>query len=395
MIKEITVKDFNKFAKIEQAAYAGVMNGTQEEADILSDVYRKFGQADHIRAYGYYDEDLIGCLLYYECKQNFHGEIIETAGIGSLAVDLLHKKKHVAQKLIKYCIDLARNRDVELFHLYPFKTGFYRNFGFGYSPPMATYHIKPDHLANRGSLSHLRRIDKSEYETIHSYHDHIAHDVHGMTLKTFGDKYRLERMKSARVIVHEKESINGYMIYSQESLKTKDDMAQKLIVHEALYTKEALLDFMSFLHVQKDQIDYIEWATHDQNLHYLFEEISFASDPKTLDILSLKSSENALGIMPMALHPDRLLKRIAHRTQKNVRFKIHFPQTAVQTYNIHFSTQGIEIELSINDFSSWVTGAISLQALYDRGLITCNQGDKLGHLDRDLMLKSPINLTRF
>lgn len=395
MIKEIPLSDFTRFASIEQNAYAPHFKGTRDERDQLADIFKKLTKDDSIIAFGYYEEDLIGAVLYYEFKQNFHGQMIVTAGIGSLAVDLLHKKKHVAQKLIKYCLEYAKNRDLELFYLYPFATDFYRNFGFGYSTKMVTYHIKPEDFIYKGDLKALKWIDKEDYQKVFDYHDQVAHERNGMMLKAFGDKYRLDRMDKAKVIVHETDQINGYMIFTQESLKLNDDMAQKIVVHEALYSRQALMDFIAFLHVQKDQIDYIEWASHDQNLHFLCNHISFASEPKTLDIIALKSSENAVGLMPLVLHPDKLLKRLSRKTNENVQFKIHYPKAAVEVYNIHFSKNFIEIELSINEFSSWITGAITLEELYQSHLLSCNKVEMLEKLDHDFNFKKPMNLGRF
>ena len=91
-IKKIE-NNFYEMTRIQQMAYASSFNGTKEEIDKVKEIYRELVAQGDIMAYGAYEEHLMGCLLHYDFKTNFHGQMIPTAGIGSLAVDLLHKKK--------------------------------------------------------------------------------------------------------------------------------------------------------------------------------------------------------------------------------------------------------------------------------------------------------------
>lgn len=395
MIKEVQGNDFFELARIEQNAYASVMNGSLEEREQLAKVYRSFSEDKAITAFGFYDPELIGGVLFYECTMNFHGKMIQVAAIGSLAVDLLHKKKHIAQQLIMYCIEQAKAKDFDMFYLYPFKTEFYRNFGFGYSTPMFTYHIKPEHLINNGNLKHLKRIIDNDYDKILDYHNHYTIKTNGMMMKTFGDLHKLKRYKKAQIVIHETKQINGYMIFTLESLKSNDIHGQKMVIHECLYNRDALLDFICFLHVQKDQVDYIEWSTHDINFHYLINQISYASKHKSLNILSIKSSETALGLMLLALNPSKLLKELSSRTSYHIQFKIKYPKKGIVLHHINSVDEPIIIELSINDFSSWVTGSITLVDLYQHALVKCSHPELLGTLDHDFNFSKPMSIARF
>lgn len=396
-IRVIETSEYKQFAAIEQSAYAGSFEGTKEEREALVDIFKKLTSDDDITAIGAFEaEEMIGSVLYYEFDHNFHGDMIRTAGIGSLAVDLLHKKKHVAQNLIKHCFAKARKSKIELFHLYPFRTDFYRNFGFGHGAPMYTYTAAPKDFIHRGDLTILYKGSKESIDELIEFHNTKALTIHGMSKKTFGDKNRLLRMKKGQILFAKKEGeIIGYLVYYQQGLGSEHNQAQKIVVQEMVYNRDALLAFASFFHVQGDQVNYIEYATHDPDFHYVLNNIQFTEKPKTLEIISLKVAEKSLSLMPLAMDTEKLLKRIERKTKENIRFNIHYPKSAVEKMSIHFSTHPIEIDMSINEFSSWITGCVSLDSLYNRGLLECNMPEKLEKIDHDLNLKAPVNLVRF
>jgi hypothetical protein len=260
---------------------------------------------------------------------------------------------------------------------------------------METYHVKPRHFINKGRLDALRYGDKEDLDKLVALFNDQASHQNGMNKKTETDIYHLKRMKSGQILVHETDKINGYMIFTQESLGLANKQAQKVVVKEAIYNREALHDFISFLHVQDDQVDYVEWASHDSNLHYLMDQVVFESEPKSLEIISHKVSEKALGLMPLVLDCEKILKRVGKRTRQSIKFIIHHPKAAVEEWYVHFSTKPLIIECNINEFSSWVTGTIGLNDLYQRGLIQVNKAELLESLDDEFNFKKPINLSRY
>lgn len=392
---KVIKENFSEMAFVEQAAYAGSFKGTKEERKELEDIFKSLTEKGDITAYGAYDKTLMGCLLHYDFLTNFHGQMIRTAGIGSLAVDLLHKKKKVANHLILDSIERARQAGVILYYLYPFNVKFYRNFGFGYGAPMYTYTARPQDFKDMGSRELLSYADENDFDHIVDFYNQQAKVTHGMSLKTSGGRNRLERMKQAKIIVAKDETgLLGYMIYTQKSVSQEDNQAQKILVSEMIYTKEALLAFSSFFHAQKDQVNYIQYATHDPSFQYILDDTTYAAGVKTMDIIALKSSEQAFGLMPLVLDPQKLLNTLGASLDYQIDFTISHPKADEKKASIG---QGdlVTINLAINEFSSWITGAVTLDSLWHKGLLETNRQDLLRQLDQTFYFESPISYTRF
>ncbi|MBI9013044.1 MAG: GNAT family N-acetyltransferase [Clostridiales bacterium] len=396
-IKIIPKEDYNKMSQIQQAAYASSFKGTKDEIKILSDIFSDFTDNGDIRAIGAYDgETMLGCVLYYDFQTNFHQEIITTAGIGSLAVDLLHKKKHVAHALINHSFELARQEGSDLYYLYPFSTKFYRNFGFGYGSPMYTYCVAPKDFVDKGDKSILSYGSESDYEKVFELHDTLAKNTQGMSMKTYGDKRRIREMKMGKlVLAKDKEELIGYLIYTQKGLSESNNQSQKMVIAEMFYSNsKALNAFGSFFNSQKDQMDYIQIATHDGQFQQLLNNTCFVPEPKTMDIISLKVADKSLGLMPYALEPQNLLNRLKVELSHQLSFTIKHPRSENKTAVVG---QGdpISITLTINEFSSWITGVITLKELFDLGQLKSDHPELLRKIDQQMYFESPKSLTRF
>jgi len=396
-IKIIPKEDYKKMSQIQQSAYASSFKGTKDEIQILSDIFSDLTENGDIRAIGAYDgEMMLGCVLYYEFQTNFHHEMIRTAGIGSLAVDLLHKKKHVANALINHSFELARQKGADLYYLYPFSTKFYRNFGFGYGSPMFTYCVAPKDFVDNGDKGILSYGSESDYEDVFDLHDTLARNTQGMSMKTYGDKRRIREMKMGKlVLAKDKDELIGYLVYTQKGLKESDDQSQKMVIAEMFYNNsKALQAFGSFFSSQKDQIDYIQIATHDNQFQQLLNNTCFAPEPKTMEIISLKVADKSLGLMPYALEPQKLLDRLKVTLDHKLSFTINHPRSECKTASVGHGNE-IMITLDINEFSSWITGVISLKELYEFGQLKTNHPELLRNIDQELYFESPKSFARF
>ncbi|MBN2833607.1 MAG: GNAT family N-acetyltransferase [Candidatus Delongbacteria bacterium] len=395
-IKVIPEKDYDEMVRITQAAYAGSFTGAPDEGERIKKMVEGMLSEDPILLLGAYEnEELLGTVLHYTFETNFHGEFIKTAGIGMLAVDLLHKKKGVAQALILDSIKRAKEENITLYYLYPFNTRFYRNFGFGYGAPVYTYCVKPQDFKGTGLKFLLSYGCEKDFENMHKIYDDQARKTNGMSLRLNSEKSRINRYQGKKLLVaKDGDELIGYMFFHQKGLNSDNNQSQKLKVTDMLYTNsKALMAFTDFFHDQKDQIDYIEIATFNPNFHQLLENTLYVPKPQTLDIISLKVADVGLGLMPLVLDPEFLLKKVTKNLSYGLKFNILEKEhlTTVQT-GVHTD---IEMTCSINSFSSWITGVISLKALYETGQLETTQVDLLKKIDCQLAFDSPESYTRY
>ena len=109
---------------------------------------------------------------------------VPVGGIGMVAVDLLHKKEHVARDLVTFFLDHYRTRGMPLGLLYPFRPDFYKQMGFGYGTKMSEYRVRPSDLPAYGSKDHLVNLGPEDSELLLDYYNRYQMRTHGMLRRT-------------------------------------------------------------------------------------------------------------------------------------------------------------------------------------------------------------------
>ncbi len=105
--------------------------------------------------------------------------------------------------------------------------------------------------------------------------------------------------------------------------------------------------------------------------------------------------------MYMALDPAELIEWVEERVEENLVFNIISPQhgsdeQTVESFEINPGyLEKLEIDFSLQSFTSWVMGTISLEQLYFQGNVSCALPQKLKALDRKFNLDTPKCLNTF
>jgi len=387
-IRPIQEKDLEDYLRIQQKAYPTYYQGSQSEIEKMIPKMKDRMTADDLFFYGaFINQKLVGGMLYLTFKMNFHGQVIDVHGIGSVAVDLLHKKKGIAKTLVLYALDRAKKDQVEIFSLYPFRPDFYENFGFGFGSKLFEYQIDPGDFNMIGDLSSL--TDQVSKEDIAAFYDEQWPQVHGMKKKSTLD---LSVLKANKIIAYKEENkILGYMYYKQEKAGGQAGLDQKIVVEEMIYaTPKALQAFSTFFRVQKDQVDYIQIYTYDENFHQLLNNYSYATRPCLMPYVSHKTSEVGVGLMWRVMDASQVLGLIQDRTTYRIIFNLLHPSGEEETVTINPDyDKTLELGMKLSTFSSWVMGNISLNDLHTYGKLTCDQADLLKKLDHEFNFDSP------
>lgn len=404
IIKQMDKSDYSAFAKISQAAYPGVKKVDKETHDKIVEHLEKYESAHDMTYIGaYIDDKLVGGMRFYTFEMNFHGETISASGIGSVAVDLLYKKRHVAQSLIQFASDHSMNLGIPLITLYPFKASFYHNFGYGYGVPVYNYRLAPSDFKDFKIRDGFSYLDDFSFDPLEDCYNTYVQNNHGMMYKSTIDKYKIDSLKEGRILVYkENDVITGYMIFMQEGITKDNKLRQLIYVSEMVYnTPKALQAFSSFFHTQKDQVEYVMLHTFDERFYQFLCGIEYVPDPLHLPLISHKTNDTSLGMMYMALDPAELIEWVEDRVDENLIFNIITPQHGsdeqmVESFEINpGNLEKLEIDFSLQSFTSWIMGAVSLDQLYFQGSISCVLPQQLKVLDRKFHLDSPKCLNTF
>ena len=122
-IRLLSAGDFDALAHIWSTAYPGAKIVSDEDRARFRDRALKLHEEDPTSSfYGLFrDGDLLGIMCFHDFLMNFLGAQVAAGGVGQVAVDLLHKKEHVAKEMMGFYLRHYRERGVPLAVLYPFR----------------------------------------------------------------------------------------------------------------------------------------------------------------------------------------------------------------------------------------------------------------------------------
>jgi len=397
-------EDYQAFARISQSAYPGAYKLDDDTRNEIVEGIKKFESIHDITCFGaYIDNKLAGAMRFYTFDMNFHGQTITASGIGSVAVDLLHKKRGVAKALIEFANKHSMKLEIPIITLYPFKASFYHNFGYGFGVPVFNYKTAPSHFKDYKIREGLSFANERNFELIETCYNKYVETNHGMMYKSSMDKYRIEKRKESRILTFEENGqMTGYVIFTQEGITKENILRQKMHCIEFIYnTPRALQALSSFFHTQKDQVEYIELHTFDDRFYHILCDHSYVANPTQHPLISHKINDTSLGLMYMALDPAELIEWVEDRVDENLVFNIISAKHGnddqfVESFEINpGALEKLEIDFPIQSFSSWIMGAVSLEHLYFQGKIDCALPQKLKVLDKKFNLDSPQCMNMF
>src|SRR5262249_6722905 len=175
-------------------------------------------------------------------------------GVGGVAVDLYHKKKHIAYDLIQYFIRSYRERGAPLVELYPFSPDFYVQMGFGYASKINEYRCRPADLQSAATRAHIRALTLDDVQRLADCYDRYQARTHGMITRPESHWQRMLTHPERRCTGYVRDGqISGYLISTFQPDAGGNWLINDLNVNELVYeTPEALAELLSFLCVQAD-----------------------------------------------------------------------------------------------------------------------------------------------
>jgi predicted acetyltransferase len=132
-IRPLVKADLPAFTLIAANAYPGMqLNSAQDRQRWSERMWQAQQESPTTQLYGaFQNEMLVGGMRLLDFRANILSQWLAVGGVGGVAVDLLHKKEHVAKHLIEYFLEHYHQRGTALTMLYPFRPDFYKHMGFG------------------------------------------------------------------------------------------------------------------------------------------------------------------------------------------------------------------------------------------------------------------------
>lgn len=419
-IRRLTEQDIEAFKPLTAYAYAG--QGMDSKAfkkrEEMAKKVLSLGEEDILLGHFEKDGTLSGSVRLLTQPLNFLGTEVMALGIGTLAVDLLHKKEKIALKLMKHSLEMAGKKGVAMSVLDPFHLGFYRKMGYGLGAEIKKYRLKPQQFKHYGTKEGLKRLcaaATSDMEEIKELYDRFYGQHHGSMKQS--DVEIAELLEGDHIILGFRKDgvLQGILMFEFEQIGEKTLYGTDLIIDEMIaLTSDAFQAFSTFIHSQADQARYVLIETQDPHFTHYFEDAS-SDDVTTFQTRYQELYRAGAGMMYRVINVEKMLKVltaktiVTTKTFPSLRIRIKdqllpeqegdyylYEKEGRYAYSRKTRPVEVELEMDIADFSALVMGSVTLQALIFSGKATLSNQEHTSVLEGILGTEaSPVCISRF
>ncbi|MGH4123451.1 MAG: GNAT family N-acetyltransferase [Clostridium sp.] len=394
-IKKLDNTQITDLAKIRANSFPAISLPLEKHAEIMN----LQNEYDFMNFYGLFNEEtLIGGMRLHDFKMNLLNQKIFAGGVGSVAVDLLHKKEKVALEIIKFFIYHYKERGASMALLYPFRPDFYKKMGFGFGTSINQFKIKPCDLPKGNSKKNIKFLSKDDATEMCKFYNSIVNKTNGLMEKSPKEFNNLFNFESNKIVGFKVgNTILGYLIFHFQKGETGSFVVNDIFVSQMLfYNSEVFLELMTFLNSQSDQIRYAIINTQDENFRFALNDPRNNSD-RLLVSLHHECSTQGTGIMYRVISIPKLFEDLKDHNFNNINCKLKLsildsfiPENG-GSYVIHFNNGNsslvenddydVELTVDVADFSSLIICAIDLKSLYKYGRVQLSDEGYLNTLN--------------
>lgn len=417
-VRVIAEGDLARFVEITAHAYPGMKIASQADREKFRERMAALRDDPEIHLYGLYREDeLLGGMVLYDFDMTLYETRAGVGGVGMVGVDALHKKEHVARDLIAAYLRLYREKGYPLAALYPFRPDFYAAMGFGYGTKINGYRVTPSSFLPGGDKSRVRFMTPEDREKLVACYERYAGKTHGMFRLQGSARSTFRSNPDFRVVGYEQDGeITGYFSYQLRTPNVEENFVlQDLHIQQWVYeTPEALQGLTAYLRSQADQVRRVVFYTFEDSFFYAL------SDPRNgsehlLPPVNHESNAQGVGLMYriinlrqfFALLADHdfggetltlgLTVRDSFLPEENGVTAVRFEGGRARTLDASDdSTPDVSVEIGVAELSSLLMGCVPFGALYQMGLASISQVDRVEQVERLFLApRKPICLTPF
>lgn len=379
-------QEFINFTDIASNAYPAFKIQTLEEKEsFIENSMKTQVENPYVNFYGLFNnETLYGGMRFHDFKMNLLSTKIKAGGVGLVAVHLLHKKEKAAKTIITEFINHYRNDGASMVMLYPFRPDFYKKMGFGFGTSMNQYRVKPCNLPKGTSKSNISFVMEDEANNLLECYTRVFERTNGLIEKYERDFIAMFKNPNLKVVAFKKDNnIRGYMSFEFRSGSEKSHMVNDIFVNDLVFENtEALMEIMTFLNSQSDQIGHVIFNIQDDDFRFLLEDPRNDSDNLFTPVYH-ECNIQGTGIMYRVINLPGLFNDLKEHNfnNENCKLKITVKDSFIKDNEgsviVNFKDgfaelsnmqeYDVEITLDIADFSSLVTCAVTFKSLYKYG----------------------------
>ncbi|TCZ79874.1 GNAT family N-acetyltransferase [Paenibacillus albiflavus] len=399
-IRRITEQEIPSFVSLMGAAYpANGLHNEQARNNVITRTSIQYHEDQETGFYGYFrDEEMLGGMKFFDFHLNVYEAKVFAGGIGSVCVDLLHKKERIAKEMLTYFLRHYRQAGASMALLHPFRVSFYKQMGFAIGPKMHQYRVSPANLP-KGPKDKLIYLNKDDKQAMVDCYNRYAASVHGMIEKhEFECRRWFDDPSNVYVGYKQDNQILGYLIFNFKRASESNFLLNDLIVKELIFeTPDALSQLLAFLHSQADQIRQIVINTQDEDFHYLLSETGNDSTDLLPHVAHI-SNVSGVGLMYRIIDVHRLFSQLSSHSfgQQTCKLKLMIHDSLLTENEcsivVHFadgyptisssSDYEVELQIDISEFTALMMGTVSFLSLYNYKLVKLSDESYLSQLNK-------------
>lgn len=271
-IRPVTPDDYPQFARIMGEAYPGIGILNADARERYANGLEKALRDERRTLYAAFrDGTMIGVMCLHDFTMNVRGQLVPSGGVGSIAVDLAHKRKHVAKELMQFYIAHYRQQNANMLLLWPFRPDFYHQMGFGLGGPLYKYALKPDSFP-RGDNDEVRYLTADDVPALAAFYNRLCETQPGMVIEPPSYwRIVMGRKDEPRFVgCFLDDELRGFLVYrfvrGNPQSFVDNHMEVSLFFAD---DPEAMSQLGGFIHTQADQINRVMLITHEPHWYHL------------------------------------------------------------------------------------------------------------------------------
>ncbi|MBD3256976.1 GNAT family N-acetyltransferase [candidate division GN15 bacterium] len=414
-IRQLHDADMADAFRLMGDAYPGIGIVSDRDVENRVELWRSREHDPRLVFYGAYHQDqLVGAMRLHDFSMHLRGTMVATGGVGAVAVHLAHKKQHVAKDMMEFYLDHYHRREFPMAILWPFRTDFYHNMGFGYGARVFQYRLLPAALPKAPGKEHVRYLSDDDCPAVCDCYNRCVRIRNGLIqehLSAFVNRRKFQ--KNQRWVGYvDGDMVRGYIQFNFDPSVSKNFIKNDLEVTELFYEdRDVLAELLEFLRVQADQINRITISTAEDEFYFQLADVRDDTD-HMIPSVNHQSHVAGVGIMYRILDLPRLLGLLADHdfngvsitlkiTQRDTFFPSNAGSTTVKFEEgracvVDSGSHDVEITLDVAELSSLLMGSIGFRELHLYRLAEISDPSQIDTIDRLFVTRRPpLTVTPF
>jgi len=211
---------------------------------------------------GELDGQIVASMVLYPLTAIVRGQKLPVIGVGSVAVSPEHRRRGVAETLMKFAIREMRQRGDALSLLYAFRGSYYRKLGYGVIEYVHQVATSPTNLPQSEEARFVRRLMLPDRPAVQALFERVSQQGHfAITRKEEWWTQRLWNYASDWVVYEGRRrgQIEGYLCYDVDHSNGPFKLQLSLLEFVAA-TPAAFRGLAGYLASQRDQVTEIQSA---------------------------------------------------------------------------------------------------------------------------------------